>query len=64
MKFINRSLLVYEVGMVVIFSVASLAIAWPDYGKGFRLATWLFLMFQPILLSAHIFDVWKRRKRD
>lgn len=62
-RFFSRALLVYEVGLFLMFIVTAAFITWPDPLEAIRLAAWLFLLIQPVIFVAHVVDHFSRRRR-
>lgn len=63
MRFFNRSLLVYELGLLVVFILVAFFITRFNPVETLRLGGWLFLLMQPILLGAHTVDHFSRKRR-
>ncbi|CAH0206256.1 hypothetical protein SRABI35_01858 [Stenotrophomonas lactitubi] len=63
MRFFNRSLLVYELGLLVVFLLVALFITRFNPMEALRLGGWLFLLMQPIMLGAHAVDHFSRKRR-
>ncbi|OBU67152.1 hypothetical protein A9J40_08310 [Stenotrophomonas maltophilia] len=63
MKFFNRSLLVYELGLLVVFILVAFFITRFNPVETLRLGGWLFLLMQPIMLGAHAVDHFSRKRR-
>ncbi|HDS1826527.1 hypothetical protein DI041_06190 [Stenotrophomonas maltophilia] len=63
MRFFNRSLLVYELGLLVVFILVAFFITRFNPVETLRLGGWLFLLMQPILLGAHAVDHFSRKRR-
>ncbi|MGF6420156.1 hypothetical protein ABH900_003675 [Stenotrophomonas sp. AN71] len=63
MRFFNRSLLVYEIGLLGVFLLVAFFITRFNPVETLRLAGWLFLLMQPIMLGAHAVDCFSRKRR-
>lgn len=63
MRFFNRSLLVYELGLLAVFILVAFFITRFNPVETLRLGGWLFLLMQPILLGAHAVDHFSRKRR-
>lgn len=63
MRFFNRSLFVYELGLLVVFILVAFFITRFNPVETLRLGGWLFLLMQPILLGAHAVDHFSRKRR-
>ena len=63
MRFFNQSLLVYELGLLVVFILVAFFITRFNPVETLRLGGWLFLLMQPILLGAHAVDHFSRKRR-
>lgn len=63
MRFFNRSLHVYELGLLVVFILVAFFITRFNPVETLRLGGWLFLLMQPILLGAHAVDYFSRKRR-
>lgn len=62
-RLFNRSLIVYEIGLLSIFLLVASFITRLNPIETLRLAGWLFLLMQPIMLGAHAVDYFTRKRR-
>lgn len=59
----NRSLWVYEIGLVAGLALVAAFITRFNPVETLRLGGWLFLLMQPIVLGAHAVDHFSRKRR-